>query len=82
MKKQFTRTRFDANIERYANEYAESIIAIQIEHGITFEQSAKCLELALIQARLSAYIENGDFFDENLYGIGDALESLSNKTKQ
>jgi hypothetical protein len=77
MKQQPTRRRVDANIDSSAKNIAESIMVLQHEHELTFEQSAKCYELALIEARLTAYIDNGDFLDENLYGIGDALENIT-----
>jgi len=52
-----------------------------IEHytkkGYTVDQAIKITEIEAYQRRTDIMVDDGDYLDENLYGIGTALERIA-----
>lgn len=74
MKQQSTRTQY--RNYKTAFDLCEEVKLLAKEYDLSFSDALKAYELAIRDNALSAYIENGDFLDENLFGIGEALEQL------
>jgi len=67
--------------QQYARKFRNFSIDDCIEHytkkGYTVDQAIKIAEIMAYQRRTDLFVDDGDYLDENLYGIGTALERIA-----
>jgi hypothetical protein len=56
------------------------VVTLMKNHKLTYDQAIELYKIAVDVSKLKAYIENGDFLDENFMGIGKAIEDIAFNT--
>lgn len=57
--------------------FMEMVKEIAKEHHIPFEAALKVYEVMAYERRTNIMIDNGDFTDENMCGIGTAIKEIA-----
>lgn len=63
----------------YAGAFSNMIKELAKKQNITYDQALKTYELMAYERRTDIMIDNGDFTDENMCGIGSAIKDISDQ---
>lgn len=57
--------------------FVQNVKAFASEHNLSYDQALKTFELALYDRRTDVMIDDGNFTDENMCGIGTAIKEVA-----
>lgn len=64
-------SRFCENVKKFAD-----------SHGLTYDQALKTFEVAVYDRRNDIMVDNGNFMDENMCGIGTAIKDVAEQLRE